>query len=160
MCLSSQDILAMHKRIYAVDENFSKEQHNRNRDELDSRITNIIDTMENKWLGYAKCLLFGKPIDDKIVKKVETAITSLTSSFFQNDKTFVSSGRKFLLSRCLEAIDHISRSQLHKCLLYCLQGDEQKLSKLAEEVKNMFPSNDDMFSEKSGESRHPVIFRS
>ena len=158
MLLSSPDILAMHKRIYSVDEKFSKEQHNRNRDDLDSRLTNIIETMENKWLGYAKCLLFGKPINNETMKKVETAITSLTSSFFQNDETFESSGRKFLLSRCLEALDHLSRNQLHKCLLYCLQGDEQKqLPKLAEEVEKMFPSNDDMFSQKIGESRHPVI---
>ena len=158
MLLSSQDILAMHKRIYSVDENFSKVQHNRNRDDLDSRLESLMETMENKWLGYAKCLLFGRPINDKTVEKVETTITSLTLSFFQNDETFVSSGRKFLLSRCLEAIDHISPIQLHKCLLYCLQGDEQKLPRFAEEVKKLFPpSNDDMFSQGCGESRHPVI---
>ena len=148
----------MHKRIYSVDEKFSKEEHNRNRDDLDSRLTNIMDTMENKWLRFVKCLLFGRPINDKTVKKVETAVTSLTSNFFQNDETFVSSGRKLLLSRCLEAIDHINPSQLHKCLLYCLQGDGQNLASFAEAVKNMFPpSNEDMFSQSSGESRHPVI---
>ena len=148
----------MHKRIYSVDENYSKKQHNENRDEVDTRLTNIIDTMENKWLGFAKCLLFGRPVNEKIIEKVELAVSTITSRFFQDDETFVSSGRKFLLSRCLESIHNIRSTQLHKCLLYCLQGQEDKFDELVDEVKNLFPSNDDdMFSKKCLEMRHPVI---
>ena len=148
----------MHKRIYCIDENFSKQQHNKNRDDLDNRLTNIIETIENKWLGYAKCLLFGRPKSNDMVEKVETAVSFLTSNFFLNDETFVSSGRKFLLSRALEAIDNISTTQLNKCLLYCVNGDEVRLPEIVEQIQNMFPSsNDDMFSQKRSESRHPVI---
>ena len=148
----------MHKRIYSVDENYSKKEHTKNRDDVDNRLTNIIDTMENKWLGFAKCLLFGRPLNEKTIENVELAVSTITSRFFQHDETFVSSGRKFLLSRCLEAVHNIRPTQLRKCLLYCIQGQEDKLDELVDEVKNLFPSNDDdMFSKKCLEKRHPII---
>ena len=150
----------MHKRIYTVDEQFSRESYNRNRNDLDSRITSIIDTMENKWLSYAKCLLLGRPTNDEFIDQVGKAVVSLTSISFKNDKTFESSGRKFLLTRCLEAMDYLTLSQFHKCLLHCLQGDEERLPKLSEEVQKYFAHSeyDTMKgSQRNGESRHPVI---
>ena len=150
----------MHKRIYTVDEKFSREKYNRNRDDLDSRITSIIDTMENKWLSYAKCLLFGRPVNDKLVDQVENAVASLASMFFKSDENFQSSGRKLLLTRCLEAMDHLSLGQFDKCLLHCLQYDEERLPRLSEEIQKFFPrSEGDMISDsqKDGQSRHPVI---
>ena len=149
--------MALHKRIYTVDSKSSKQDHNKNRDDVDNRLTNIIDTMENKWLGFAKCLLFGRPANEQIIETVKSAVSTITSRFFQQDETFVSSGRKLLLSRCLEAIHNISLPQLHKCLLYCLQGQEHNIDKLAEEVKKLFPSKDDIFSKKCSDIRHPVI---
>ena len=42
--------------------------------------------------------------------------------------------------------------------MYCIQGQEDKLDELVDEVKNLFPSNDDdMFSKKCLEKRHPII---
>ena len=155
--LSFTDILAMHKRIYSV-EDYTKPEHNKNRDEVDRRLTNIIETMENKWLGFAKCLLFGRPVNQKTIEKVELAVSSITSRFFLHDEKFVPSGRKILLTRCLEAIQNINSTQLHKCLLYCLQDHDDKLDELVEEVNKFFPpTEDDMFSKKSYEKRHPVI---
>ena len=153
-----QDIMAMHKRIYSVDVKFSKQEHNKNRDELDNRLESIMDTMENKWLSYAKCLLFGRPCNEKKMEEVNQAVISLTSRFFKHDAMFASSGRKLLLSRCLEAIDKLNSTQLHKCLLHCLNGVEDNLSELIDEVRNLFPfAKDDIFSQKPDEPRHPVI---
>ena len=148
----------MHKRIYNVDENFSRKEHNSNRDDVDNRLVSIIDTIENKWLGFAKCLLFGRPVKQELIEKVETTVSALCDKFFQSDKLFVSSGRKLLLSRCLEAMDSLSQSQLNKCLLYCLKGDEEKLPELIEETKNnMGTEDEDIFSRRGSEMRHPVI---
>jgi len=153
-----QDILSMHKRIYNVDENFSRKEHNSNRDDVDNRLVSIIDTIENKWLGFAKCLLFGRPIKQELIEKVESTVSALYDKFFQSDKLFVSSGRKLLLSRCLEAMDSLSQSQLNRCLLYCLKGEEEKLPELIEETKNKMGTKDeDMFSRRGSEIRHPVI---
>ena len=152
--------MAMHKRIYTVDEQFSREKYNKNRNDLDSRIASIIDTMENKWLSYAKCLLFGRPENDEFINQVEKAVESLTSTCFNNDETFELSGRKFLLTRCLETMDYLTLSQLHKCLLHCLQGDEERLPKLLEEVQRYFPHSEydtTGSSQRKEESRHPVI---
>ena len=102
------DILAMHKRIYTTDENFDKQRHNKSREDLDNRLESVLQTIENKWLGYAKCLLFGRPINEEAVEKVKRALESLTIRFFENDETFNESGRKALLSRCLDAIDNLS----------------------------------------------------
>ena len=138
--------MALHKRIYTVDSKSSKQDHNKNRDDVDNRLTSIIDTMENKWLGFAKCLLFGRPANEQTIETVQSAVSTITSRFFQQDETFGSSGRKLLLSRCLEAIHNLSIPQLHNCLLYCLQGQKYKLDELVEEVTNLFPFKDDIFS--------------
>ena len=152
------DILAMHKRIYTTDENFDKQRHNKSREDLDNRLESVLQTIENKWLGYAKCLLFGRPINEETVEKVKRALQSLTARFFENDETFNESGRKALLSRCLDAIDNLSEPQLHKCLLHCLQNDEDRLPELIEAVREILPStDDDMFSKKHYVNRHPVI---
>ena len=151
------DILAMHKRIYTTDENFDKQRHNKSREDLDNRLESVLQTIENKWLGYAKCLLFGRPINEEAVEKVKRALESLTIRFFENDETFNESGRKALLSRCLDAIDNLSEPQLQKCLLHCLQNDEDRLPELIEAVREILPSTDDMFSQKHNENRHPVI---
>ena len=146
----------MHKRLYAVDAD--KQHHNKNRDDIDNRLTSILDTMENKWLGFAKCLLLGRPMKKESIEKVESAVSDLYKKFFRNDEFFVSSGRKLILSRCLEGIDILSQSQLNRGLLHCLQGDEDKLQALIDETKNIMQSDDDdMFSQRGSEKRHPVI---
>ena len=146
----------MHKRIYAADAD--KKQHNKNRDEIDNRLLSLIDTIENKWLGFAKCLLLGRPVKKESMEKVESAVSVLCKKFFRNDNFFVSSGRKLMLSRCLEAIDIISQSQLNRCLLHCLHGDEDKLQDLIDETQKLMQTgDDDMFSQRGSEKRYPVI---
>ena len=38
------------------------QRHRQLKEEVDTRVGSLIDTLENKWLGFAKVLLLGKPI--------------------------------------------------------------------------------------------------
>ena len=53
-----QDILAKHTRMYKKDSD--KSGYKNIRDEVDNGLESLLDTVENKWLGFYKVLLLGK----------------------------------------------------------------------------------------------------
>ena len=160
------DILAMHNHSYSAAARqmyrHNGDKYHQIRDDIDDRMTRLLDTVENKWLGFIKCLLFGKPVDAVFTKKVRSLVGQLASKFVTDATEFVRSGRKVVLTRCLEAKDHLSMEQFHKCLLYCVQGDQRALPKLVEEIEKEFPpkQDDDMIpalNDKLKSLRHPVL---
>merc|ERR1719295_2294072 len=75
------------------------QRHKQLKEEVDTRVESLIDTLENKWLGFAKVLLLGKPIqqedDPESVEResdLESSVAELTREFFSADSDFVTSG--------------------------------------------------------------------
>jgi hypothetical protein len=60
--------------------------------------------MENKWLGFNKVLLFGKPVEEERTASINKKISALTRKHFSSDATFVESGRRKLLNRILDQV--------------------------------------------------------
>jgi len=74
------------------------------------------DTIENKWLGHSKVLLFGKPVDPERIASLDKKIGGLTRKYFSTDPDFGKSGRRKLLERLLDASAHLTKRQVDKGL--------------------------------------------
>ena len=78
--------------------------------------------MENAWLGWAKVLLLGKPVDRARLEGVQKVASTLQEEFLQSDKEFAHSGRKQALERIVDGASLLNEEQFGKGLTYVLEG--------------------------------------
>ena len=71
------DIIACHRNVYKLTKDFDRAKYDQARDDLEDRMRGLLRTMQDKWLGYAKTLLLGRPVDDQRVRKIEKAVQDL-----------------------------------------------------------------------------------
>ena len=90
--------------------------------EIDDRLSSLIDTMENAWLGWAKVLLLGKPVDQARLEGVQKVASTLQEEFLQLEKEFAPSGRKQALERIVDGASLLNEEQFGKGLTYVLEG--------------------------------------
>jgi len=137
------------------------QRHRQLKEEVDTRVGSLIDTLENKWLGFAKVLLLGKPIkqedDPESVKResdLESAVLELTREFFAADSDFVASGRRQVLRRLIDGSSKLKSEQMASGLLYVLNRDETRLVELAKRFDEVIGSRTSL---KNPVQRHPVV---
>ena len=150
------DILMLHSRLYKTDQMMGKDRHAEVRDELDNRMTSLINTIENTWLGFAKCLMLGRPIEKIREKVLNDIVKSIEKKMFLGDEDFIKSGRRQVLSRIIDGAPHLSLDQLAKGLLYVLDDDEERLPQLMDEVQTQRTKL--ALLQLDNVKRHPVIF--
>lgn len=124
--------------------------------QVDSRLTSLMDTVEQKWLGWTKVLLLGHPVltvgdQDRRAVRLENAARELHLEFFKSDPEFVPSGRRQCLAKILDGADLLTEEQLAQGLLYVLDGDEARLDDLTTRMDEL------LCPETEPVVRHPVV---
>jgi len=168
------DIMSLHIRMYKSDQVANaipptKEQKKqrkleyvRLKGEIDDRLSSLIDTMENAWLGWAKVLLLGKPVDRARLEGVQKVASTLQEEFLQSDKEFAPSGRKQALERIVDGASLLNEEQFGKGLTYVLEGtseNESVLPKFLARLKDLRNQEvDDSCDPFEAVRRHPVVF--
>lgn len=71
------DLITCHRNVYKLTKDFDRAKYDQARDELEGRMKGLLKTMQDKWLGYTKTLLLGRPIDVQRVLKIEKAVQDL-----------------------------------------------------------------------------------
>ena len=71
------DIINCHRNIYKKTKNFDRAKYDQVRKDLEDRMKVFLKTMQDKWLGYTKTLLLGRPVDATRVQKIEKAVQDL-----------------------------------------------------------------------------------
>ena len=71
------DLITCHRNIYKMTKEFDRAKYDQARDELEDRMKGLLRTLQDKWLGYAKTLLLGQPVDAQRVRKIEKAVQIL-----------------------------------------------------------------------------------
>lgn len=113
------------------------------------------DTIENKWLGFRKVLLFGQTNCEKRLKAIENSLAKLSTAYFSGDKLFESSGRRILLSRFLDLSSYLTEQQLKQGLAYCYEGESKEtFSNFAKDFEECLKTIGKI---SSNEGRCPVI---
>lgn len=144
------DMLLTHRKIYQKTKDFDRAAYNLTKDELEDRMKSLLDTIENKWLGYAKVFLLGRPKDQERVKRVEEAIEKLRKQqkLGQLDRGSLRTG--FLFS-IFDGASSLNKEQL----LMAFQRITDKKSKLNEMVRAASEFGDNNPS-LDNTDRHPV----
>lgn len=68
------EVLQTHRQIYTKTQKFDRVAYNLTRDELDDRLRTLLDTIENRWLGFVKLTLLGRPKDPERVQMIDQTI--------------------------------------------------------------------------------------
>ena len=71
------DMIACHRNIYKMTKDFDRAKYDQARADVDDRMKGLLKTMQDKWLGYTKTLLLGRPVDAQRVRKIEKAVQDL-----------------------------------------------------------------------------------
>ena len=92
------------------------------------------ETIENKWLGFHKVLLFGQPLDENRTFSLDKKMRGFKTKYFKDDSSFETSGRRKLLERLLDQSVSLTPRQIEKGLAKCF-GEETD-SRFPEFVKD------------------------
>ena len=71
------DMITCHRNVYKLTKDFDRAKYDQARDELEDRMKGLLKTMQEKWLGYTKTLLLGRPVDAQRVRKIEKAVQDM-----------------------------------------------------------------------------------
>ena len=104
-----QSILAKHEGLYKKDDSEKKDTKTL-KNQVENDLTSLLDTIENRWLGFHKVLLLGKSNREAFVQE---AVKELEDKYF-NAKNFVKSGKKKLLHKILDGYEVLTEEQYHK----------------------------------------------
>ena len=78
---------------------------------MENNLTSLLDTIENRWLGFYKVLLLGKSNREEFVQE---AVNELEDKYFSTKSDFVKSGKKKLLRKILDGYEVLTETQYHK----------------------------------------------
>ena len=105
-----QSILASHEGLYKKDDSEKKDTKTL-KNQVENNLTSLLDTIENRWLGFYKVLLLGKSNREEFVQE---AVNELEDKYFSAKSDFVKSGKKKLLRKILDGYEVLTETQYHK----------------------------------------------
>ena len=76
------------------------------KNQVENNLTSLLDTIENRWLGFYKVLLLGKSNREEFVQE---AVNELEDKYFSTKLDFVKSGKKKLLQKILDGYEVLTR---------------------------------------------------
>ncbi len=131
------DILDLHKIMYKTD--VDKKKYRSTCKELDARMQSLLDTIEDNWLGFFKCLLLGHRIDDEEKQAIDKIAREILSKVGYEFKDVT------LLKKLLDGHSLLTSTQVRKAAKYF--GDDNLMIKL-DEIKTKLSSDP---------VRHPTV---
>jgi len=159
------DVVSLHNRIYKSDK-IAQEQSkfSQLKEEVEDRLVSLMDTVENKWLGFAKVMMLGKPCDAQRRQAVDEVVLEVERKHLVDDADFVGSGRRQVLNRIVDGANHLTRKQLFQGVMHVLAGDHDKLDAVMETLLEQLRAKklqgdpeDGTAANDQGVKRHPVV---
>ncbi|TRY63276.1 hypothetical protein TCAL_04651 [Tigriopus californicus] len=140
-----QEILHTHRQIYTKNQKFDRVAYNQTRDELDDRLLTLLDTIENRWLGFAKLTLLGRPKDPERVRLTDQAFKKCVT------KLKLDHVQKSWLWNALDGASWLEEGHLVQ-VVELLTSDKTVAKALFKAVQEFGVNNP-----SAGVDRHPVV---
>ncbi|XP_025833469.1 separin [Agrilus planipennis] len=126
--------------------------YNEMRSELDSRMKEVIKVVQDRWLGFWRCLLIGNYVSSE----KEEEITKIVDDFLSEIKISVADKVRNILRYVIKGTSHLSVKELRDAMKYLFPGKEKLFyTKLVKKIKDFTESH--YVGAFNSQKRHPVI---